>query len=597
MTAARRRRGRDRPRRPEPRRRAVRVVGWTLGALLLAAVALAALFAVQGYSAYRHLKAAEARIPQLREQVVAGDEAAARKTAAALQEDVAEARDAVHGPHWSVAAKLPVVGPDVVAVQQVTEALDRVATGAVGRAVDVMESVDLARLGPVRGRLNLKPLQQAAPDVVAAHEAVQDAAARVAGIDTRPLLDRVAAPITDLAGRLDQLEEATGTAATAAQLIPPMLGANGPRDYLLLVQNSAEPRALGGLAGAVIQLRADHGKVTLLRQSPSFTLPEPALPLTPAERALFGEQLGVFAGNVTSTPDFPRAGELARAPWVEQFGVRVDGVAAIDPVVLQRLLEATGPVRLPSGQRLTGDNTARLLLNQVYKDLLDPEAQDAYFARAAEAIFGKVMQRGGELRSIAQALTASAHQDRVLLWSAHEKEQALLAGTPLSGALRGKHEGSPVVGVYLHDRTGAKIGYYQDLVVEVTASDCEPDGARVLRVEATLTSQVPDNVEQLPDYITGAGVRVPVGDIRTAVLLYAPAGGVITDVRSGGRPVTPQFHDGLHVVRQTVVLEPGESVTLRFRIDSRAALPGDTQVRTTPGPAPQKFTAATFGCR
>ena len=54
--------------------------------------------------------------------------------------------------------------------------------------------------------------------------------------------------------------------ATVARLLPPMLGQDGPRDYLLVVQNNAEIRSTGGLPGSLQILTADNGKLTLAEQ-------------------------------------------------------------------------------------------------------------------------------------------------------------------------------------------------------------------------------------------------------------------------------------------------------------------------------------------
>ncbi len=65
----------------------------------------------------------------------------------------------------------------------------------------------------------------------------------------------------------------TGTGASAARLLPPMLGADGPRDYLVVFQNLAEPRATGGMFGSFAVVHTDQGKVTVLDEgTPTRTL-------------------------------------------------------------------------------------------------------------------------------------------------------------------------------------------------------------------------------------------------------------------------------------------------------------------------------------
>ena len=160
----------------------------------------------------------------------------------------------------------------------------------------------------------------------------------------------------------------TEPASRAVQLIPPMLGADGPRDYLLLVQNNAEVRATGGIPGSVILLRAEAGAVTIVdtRSGGSLgSLPAPVVPLTDAESNLFGPDLAADMRDVTFTPDFPRSAEIARSIWAQQVGGEVDGVVSVDPGALALVLAHTGPVPVAPGPMadalggtLTGANAA-----------------------------------------------------------------------------------------------------------------------------------------------------------------------------------------------------------------------------------------------
>lgn len=556
-------------------------------------VVLAAVYAFQARSAYVHLSAAQTRIGDLRDQVVAGDQPAADETAAALSDDTSQARTAVAGPHWSALTALPWVGPNVDAVQTVTETVDDLATDAVPALLEAAEGVDPANLAPRDGRIPLAPIQDAAPHVRTAHQEVAAAADRVGGIDTGALHGRLQDPVEELSTTLEDLSDQTAVAVSAADLLPPMLGADGPRHYLLIAQNNSELRALGGMPGASILLRADRGRVELMEQRTAgeagvFSMP--VAPLSAAERTLFGTQLGRYFSNVTSTPDFPRAARLARTMWERTTGVTVDGVASVDPYVLQMLLRANGPVTV-SGQQLTGDNAARVLLNEVYKTL-EPEAQDQFYAAAAAAVFDKVMS-GADMRASASALADAAERGRLLVWSAHRAEQRVLGEASIGGELRGRDGDTPVVGVYLHDQSRAKMNFYQH--VDVTARPaCRPEDR--IRVQVRLRSAVPRNVGELPPSVIGT--KLPPGHTRTAVLVYAPDGGLVTEARTSQRTnrVTTQRHQGLHVAYRLVDLKPGQRVTLDYELSAPDELLGDVDVRLTPGPTDRHYRASSLQC-
>ena len=572
-----------------------------VGALLVALVTLGAVLALQARSAYRHLEAASRLVPVLRGEIATRDEPGARATLTALHAHVAAARAAVHGPQWSLVAALPRVGVDVTAVQTLTAALDTLATGADTQLRAASQYVVPADLAPVGGVVPLGPVERVAPHLAALARDVAVADRRLAGIDTGALLPPLRVRVEQVRSEVGRLAALAAPVADAARLIPSMLGADGPRYYLVLEQNNAEPRALGGITGAVVLLRADRGKLTLVAEHPGAWFGDfrrPVLPLTSAEQALHGTQLGRFMQNVTGTPDFPRAAALAREMWRRKTGRLVDGVAAVDPYALQLVLRATGPVTLRPGAWLTGDNTAAVLLDDVYRTLPDPAAQDRFFAAAAGAVFAQVASGVGDHGAEIQALGTAVHQGRLLLWSAHAGEQAVLAGTAISGELRGDDHGRPVVGVYLHDGSASKIGYYQHVRVRTRAIACDADSVRRLAVAVTVANRVPADVAALPTAVTGGGRVVGTGYMQDDVLLYAPAGAVVTSFRAGGDHLVRTYVDsGLRVVSHVVSLAPGRSVTLRYRIDVPARLHGDAVVRLTPGPTPEQFSVSAVGCR
>src|SRR5699024_11138013 len=112
--------------------------------------------------------------------------------------------------------------------------------------------------------------------------------------------------------------------------------------------------------------------------------------------------------------------------------------------------------------QLTADNAADIMLNGVYRYIDDTAAQDEFFEVAAATIFSAVMDGEAAPAATVASLVQAADEGRLIVWSAHEEEQDLLAGTVLSGELRGDTgHGAPVVGVYVNDLSAAKIAYYQ----------------------------------------------------------------------------------------------------------------------------------------
>ena len=121
--------------------------------------------------------------------------------------------------------------------------------------------------------------------------------------------------------------------------------------------------------------------------------------------------------------------------WQQSTQQTVDGVIAIDPVFLQRMLAVSGPVTVGNGVMLDGTNTAQYLLNQVYIDVPEAEQND-YFGDVAATVFTHIMQHVNSPRDFLGAVASSITDGHLKLWSAHQAEQNQLLTTPIAGALK-----------------------------------------------------------------------------------------------------------------------------------------------------------------
>ena len=525
---------------------------------------------------------------QLAEELKTGDTAAARETLRSAQAAAADASDNTTGPGWWLTRALPGVGDDVVAVRTVADVTDVLAADVLPSVVTASETLDPAALRPKNGRVRLQPLIDVAPSVVRADEQLQEQVDRVAELRPVDLNPQLAEPVSLMQDKLGEAASLSSKASYALRLLPTMLGAEGPRTYLVLFQNNAEVRATGGIPGAFATITADDGRIALGAQGSAADigmLEKPPLPLTEEELALFQEKMGLFAQNVNFTPDFPRTAELARAMWESKSGRSVDGVVSTDPVALSYLLGGTGPVRIGAGQTLTADNAVQLLLNEIYLEQPDPLRQNLFFAQAARAVFEAVSSGQGDPPAVLDGLARAGSESRLLVWSADEEEQRLLDETALSGRLPDRAGAAPYVGVFLNDGTGAKMQYYLDHEVEVLPTGCNSEGRQRLRVSVRLRSTAPANARELPVSVIGPGFGAAPGAMRMSVFLYAPIGGWIDASTVDGQeaPLAELDHQGHPVGVRTVDLAPGQVRTLSYDVVSGTDQPASPTLRVTPG--------------
>ncbi|WP_308291780.1 DUF4012 domain-containing protein [Microbacterium jejuense] len=588
---------------PRGARLAGGVFAAALGVVLLLVVLGAAWIGIRGALAYGHLSAAQQTASTVRASLA--DPAAAGDAIASLAADTSAAHALTSDPVWQLAEGLPWVGPQLAAVGSVAETLDAVANTALRPLSDVAASFQLDALRPQGGRLDLAPLEEISGPATTAADALSAAAASVSAIDRTALVPPVGEAVDQVDELLDEAAVATDALARATQLIPSMLGADGPRNYLVLFQNNAEWRSLGGIPGAMALIHTEGGALSLTAQESSSDYPrydESVLPLDDEILTIYGDRPGRWIQNVTQVPDFAVSAALAREMWArEHGGQQVDGVIALDPVALSYLLEATGPITLRTGDVLTDETAVPLLLNDVYARYTRPADQDAFFAMAAAEVFAKLS--GGEVdpTTFVAALTRSGDEDRLLLWSAHEDEQRLLTDTTLSAGLPLSNDETSRFGVYVNDGTGSKMDFYQNVVTSLTWDSCTADASGAATGDAVLTVTIvntaPADAANLPGYVTGDGAfGVPAGITRTVGYLYLPEGFDLVDATmSDGSGFGGGTHDGRRVVSFTTDLAPGASATVTITAHASNPVGPTLEAVTTPTLTPPTVVAAVCG--
>ncbi|PJJ70282.1 uncharacterized protein DUF4012 [Sediminihabitans luteus] len=550
---------------------------WLLAALVgvLVCVAFLVRDALTAKDALEH---ALDGVPAAEQAVRDGDAEAARRALADVQPWTESARTHTDGWLWWVAAHVPGVGADAHAVTVTSASVDTITQDVLPPLVEAAGLLSAG--GSQGGGVALAPVAAVAPQVVAASSTMDDVVADLAAIDTSALLPVLADPVEQVQDKSVELAGTVAAGATLAELLPPMLGDDGPRRYLLMSLNSAELRAAGGIPGAVAALDVEDGAVTLGPQLASGDLmpgAEPVGPIDPEDLALYSDRLGRFPQDTVLTPDFPTAASLLTSMWQRAEPGQVDGVIATDPVALSYLLGATGPVRV-RGVDVTQDDAVAMLLRDAYAEHEAGPETDAFFADVAAAVLSTLTTGGTDPAAAADALFRAAGEHRIQVWSTHEDEAARLQDTVVSGALDASPRAASSLGVFFNDAVSGKMSYYLDSSVEVVASRCEYL-TRVDTVDVTLTSTAPaDAATSLPAYVTGLGpLGWSAGDIVMNVVVYSPVGGSVGVVTRGDQQLTGGLsttHGRRGATQVTQLLAPGDSVVLRVEVTSLGAGPG-----------------------
>ena len=575
-------------------------------AVILSAIILVSVyFAISAAIVAKEVKSAAASVTSIQSERLTDDKLAATLSGvtSGLQQHINAAYAHTSNPVWALAGKLPQYGDDIEAIRTAVDALHAVANDALPLMAEAADSVDISRISMADSTVSVPGLELAAPKVAKANDVVQAANDKLQNIDGVNLgaLER---QLEQAQQQFISVAKLSDTVSRTVQLLPSMLGNNDPtatRTYLVLVQNNAEIRATGGISGSFGLVTVSNGKITMHEFENTGEFPPfdaPVTELTADEKNIYGDNLGRYIVDTNFTPDFPRTGQLAKTMWEMKNGGSIDGVISVDPVFLQRLLSVAGSVTVSEGgysTTLDGTNAASVLLNQAYFDI-PWDAQDAFFTAASKACFDRILNGAGNPVDLVKQAIGAADDGHLYIWSAHEDEQKLLAGTTVGGALvtdksdnyMGGDAPQQVIGVYYNDSVSGKMDWYLKREVTDNVKKVDPNGSEEHEITIRMTNTLAaDQASSLPDVFYGGLENGSAkGDIQLVNYLYVPAGGSVPDYKAGAKGEKGDayaLHNDLTVICKKVNLKPGESYEIKATVfTAPGSLPGQTVLRQTP---------------
>lgn len=539
------------------------------------------------------LEASQTLVAQLQTEIGSGDFSTLSATSTELQQKSASAAAGTGDLTWRAAELVPIVGENLRAVRAISESTDAIVHEVAAPAVDIVANYDMTARDPVTGGFDITPLEDVKAIAATAQTVFADSVARMGAVDASATVGPVSAAVTKMNDLLDTANSAVLSAEPLLQLAGPALGAEGPRTYLLAFQNNAESTALGGSAASYTVLDVDNGAISIAAQGAGSQdlIEGKRLDVEVDQSAidLYTDYLVRYPNTSTSRPDFPTAAELMRAYWIRDKGITTDGVISVDPLALARILSATGPVTLPSGDVLTSENAVSLLVHDVYyryDSYQEPEKIDAFFQSAASAILTKVISGDFDMKAMSTAVTAGVKQGSILAWSADPTEQKALDGTQIQGVLPKDNTASTAIGVYYQDTSASKMDYFLHTSTSTTSDMCSATANPNFSTTVTLHSDLtPDQADALPEYVASGNYGPQL--TSTKVFVYGPVGATLVDARvdAAGEETTVNTAGndlGRPVASFTAFLVPGESSTVTATFTGGEGAYGPLEVRGTP---------------
>lgn len=537
-------------------------------------------------------------------------------------------RDEMSSAKWTWLAERTGYESDLAAAREMTDSIGVLVDGPFTDLLNLAKQ--LQGFSMKDGTVDVSPLMKM-PDIVKqAHTDIADQLAQLKAIDT-PRISKIAQLLQIEQNALTTADSTLGEYDQLVNLMPQLLGADGERTYLVLVQNPAELRSSGGMVGTVAPITANNGKVTIgdFATSGDWDIPdEPMDDLVLKERDVFGTTFDQYPATTTIDPEFERVAKLNAYLWKYQKGnekKNVAGVIALDPVFLQSLLGATGSVSLSDGTTLDGTSTVSFLLDKLYREHSDFAEQNKYVSEAAQEIMTHVLGNVGpsSASALLKAIRDTSANGHLKLWMKDDAEQEALIDTGLiddkaSGQLSAD-ETIPQSGIYLSELQMGKQDWYlrttttvtktcgDELAADKAAATGSLNDAITQPVQGTQLGQYAEDqlgdeytvtftmkntltakqAAELPDFVTGGqqSDEDPRGGMKYRVVITAPYGGEITTVQADAdtwRINAASLYDRQYVVYDQQWIAPGETLTLSYTVRVSAKAAQALDVVTTP---------------
>lgn len=310
----------------------------------------------------------------------------------------------------------------------------------------------------------------------------------VAGIDPAAVPAEYQEKFFLLADKLPELETQLREGRTLLPLLKHALGEDVPRQYLILLENSSELRATGGFPGTYGLAEFHAGRLTKFFFDGIYN-PDGQLGIRVAPpKAL--QRVSPFWGMRDAGWFFHFPASAKKFAWFyeQAGGPRVDGVIAVTPQFVERLLALTGAFSMPEyGQNVINERNFIEVLQFEVEDDFDPQLGNP--KKILTDLTPKVFERlagfhGEQWESLFHAFETSLHEKDIQLFSFDEGLQEFVEGKEWGGTMAEAFPGSDYLAVVHTNVAGGKADWVTDdeLLQEISIAE---DGTVMKTVSVT----------------------------------------------------------------------------------------------------------------
>ena len=388
-------------------------------------------------------------------------------------------------------------------------------------------------------------------------------------------------------GQVSSLRSQGATAQRFLQLAPRLVGADGPRTYLVAVLNPAELVPAGGAALNMMAIRFTDGHMHILQSGSTYDLTNAnsRTHFKPVPGDPWLSDKGTVLAAADMSPDFRTSGRELMRGYTAQFGVKLDGVIALDPVALQHLMQQIPPFVTPGYGQISADNIVQTVLVNSYTMYPDFKQRHLYNNTLMHSLLHRLLTGGGMVGK-GKALYAAAQGGHLQIYMKDPSVQQEIESGDLLRTLPPAGTGD-MIGVYTANASASKVDYWQQRRIDQQVTLHADGSADVVRTVTIVNAAPPYPAKGVDN---GYGYLSRWSHPR--LIFYLPGAGRVTGWTVNGRRFRHHLMSerGYSIVTTDPIWIPqGGTVTvvLRYALPAGTARGGQYQLAVAAQPMVQ----------
>ena len=552
-------------------------------------------------------------------------------------EDKEALEASINGKFWSTASKIDRVNEELSAGKDLLNVVTTAQDELLSPLIALMKRQPLTNLKVGEDGFNVTLINEYLDFVEKIQPELEDLMADIMAVNTDSMMGGYVAKYKE---KLYEYTDAYNEASSMLPLLRVFLGNGEDRLYLFVAQNSAEIRASGGFPGSIGTIQIKDGVLTIGDFKSVYDVLADTISyrseVTDSEFNIFGSWINA-PRDACFIPAFDRAAEIWAVAyedlqrengaidtyegyvkantyydeWNEEYyfdGLSeeeyneyytyedaeymqyVDGVVSLTPAIIQMLMKDIGAITLSDGSVLDSTNATKMLQYDLYHKYFNEDTisgasnstSDALFAETAKIVM-KEFVSDFEISKFAdyyQLFQDGKDKNIIQMWMADEQEEDVITESGFSGKLNFDEE-KPVTGIYFSLADPSKLGWYLDMIPEISEPEINDDGTRTYDVKLTLRNIMDEDEANISSWYIVGGYE---GGIRGYIHCFAPAGGYISDMEtSNWMYMFEANYKDLEVYYDLdLLLEPGEEVEITYKVTTAEGVETPLKAVTTP---------------